>query len=149
MAYNQQSTDSSSILFATVPFTLANKRRRYVPALCELDMKKEGVRGGGGGKGKRKARRRQKERERKRNATVADNRGILTRTRPKLNAELLFILALQGTGANSILFSRWKLSDGNVCSIYNFERCYHFQAIHGHIFKFWCVKSQSLGGERT
>ena len=30
-----------------------------------------------------------------------------------------------------------------------FERSYHFQAIHGHIFKFWRVKSQSLGGERT
>ena len=29
-----------------------------------------------------------------------------------------------------------------------FERSYHFQAIHGHIFKFWRVKSQSLGGER-
>ena len=26
---------------------------------------------------------------------------------------------------------------------------YHFQAIHGHIFKFWRVKSQSRGGERT
>ena len=30
-----------------------------------------------------------------------------------------------------------------------FKRSYHFQAIHGHIFKFWRVKSQSLGGERT
>ena len=30
-----------------------------------------------------------------------------------------------------------------------FERSYHLQAIHGHIFKFWRVKSQSLGGERT
>ena len=39
----------NSLLFATVPFTLANKRRRYVPALCELDLKKEGVRGVGGG----------------------------------------------------------------------------------------------------
>ena len=29
-----------------------------------------------------------------------------------------------------------------------FKRSYHFQAIHGHIFKFWRVKSQSLGGER-
>ena len=49
----------NSILFATVPFTLANKRRRYVPALCELDVKQEVV-GGGGGEGK--ARRRKEKR---------------------------------------------------------------------------------------
>ena len=30
-----------------------------------------------------------------------------------------------------------------------FERSHHFQAIHGHIFKFWRIKSQSLSGERT
>ena len=32
----------NSIVFATVSFTLANKRGSYVPALCELDVKKEG-----------------------------------------------------------------------------------------------------------
>lgn len=50
--------------------------------LCELDVKKEGVKGEGGG-GKRKTRRRKEkegERERKRHATVADIQRILTRT---------------------------------------------------------------------
>ena len=36
----------NSILFAAVPFTIANKRWRYATALCELDVKKDGVRGG-------------------------------------------------------------------------------------------------------
>ena len=63
-----------SILFTTVRFTLANKRRRYVPALCELDVKKEG--GGGGGQ-ENSAEAKKGERERKRHASVADNRRIL------------------------------------------------------------------------
>ena len=66
-----------SILFATVPFTLANKRRRYIPALGELDVKKEGVRGGGEAKS---AEAKKGERERKRHATVADNQRILKQT---------------------------------------------------------------------
>ena len=45
------------------------------------------------------------ERERKSHATAADIQRILTRTGPKWYAELLFILGLQGTGANSILFA--------------------------------------------
>ena len=51
----------------------------------------------------------------------------------------------------------WKISGINGTSekvemcvpFTTFERSYHCQAIHGHIFKFWRVKSQSLGGERT
>ena len=37
--------------------------------------------------------------------TAASSQRILTRTGQKWDAELLFILALQGTGANSILFA--------------------------------------------
>ena len=40
---------------------------------------------------------------------------------------------------------RWKKV---VCSIL-FQRSHQFQAIHGHIFNFWGVKSQSPGGKRT
>ena len=70
----------NSILFAAVPFTIANKRWRYATALCELDVKKDGVRGGGKAKS---ADANGGERERKRHATAADIRRILTRTGPK------------------------------------------------------------------
>ena len=71
----------NSILFATVPFTLGNKIRRYVPALCELDVKQGR---GKGGRGEAKsAEARKGERERKRHATVADIQRILKRTAPK------------------------------------------------------------------
>ena len=75
----------NSILFATVPFTLGNKIRRYVPALCELDVKQGRGKGGRGrGRGEAKsAEARKGERERKRHATVADIQRILKRTAPK------------------------------------------------------------------
>ena len=74
----------NSILFATVPFTLDNKIRRYVPALCELDVKQGRGKGRGGGRGEAKsAEAKQGERERKRHATVADIQRILKRTAPK------------------------------------------------------------------
>ena len=70
----------NSILFAAVLFTLANKRWRYATALCELDVKKGGGKGGGKAKS---AEANGGERERKRHATAADIRRILTPSGPK------------------------------------------------------------------
>ena len=55
---------------------------------------------------------------------AASSQRILTRTGQKLDAEFLFILVLQGTGSNSILFATTGLNNVNVLHMSVTSRVY-------------------------
>ena len=51
---------------------------------------------------------------------------------------------INGTSEKVVLFPVGNFPMEMRVPFTTFERSYHIQAIHGHIFKFWRVKSQSL-----